>query len=324
MFKICNINLESPVFIWGTGRCGSYLLYDIMSLHPSLECLRTHQNREKKGLWGELHWDSKSGIFEPNSGKPIEGFNHFWGPYVTSMTNLDGCYQTTSSLMPEESYIHVKNKYRALASKWIWSWRNPPLRFLDKCPRYIMMIDCISKLFPDARHVFCVRDPRSVVNSILRLMRFTRANAVPPPYPDGFWANMYPAGFENVLGRPLVETVCWQINELINLGLGHKSLLENKLHIIRIEEFFSSPRERVTELIYALQLPVADEVFAQLPDCFPDFSPKWPSKHKDFERSFEISFNSSEFSNFQIFDSLVNQLGYDPKVPGKIVGPLRA
>ena len=72
------MTLEKPVFIWGAGKSGTHLLYDLLSLHPSLACFKV-SGRRNKGLWGDLHWGDSTP--EQLKGKPVpqEGGVHFWG-----------------------------------------------------------------------------------------------------------------------------------------------------------------------------------------------------------------------------------------------------
>ena len=74
--KIYNITFEKPVFIWGVGRSGTHLIYDILSLHPSMNCLKV-ESRWKKGLWGAMNWGDSTTEQLKGYRIPVEGIAHF-------------------------------------------------------------------------------------------------------------------------------------------------------------------------------------------------------------------------------------------------------
>src|SRR5688572_4829778 len=66
-------DLDRPIFLWGAGRTGSYLLYDLLSLHPDVVCTRG-KAREAKGLYGTAHHGpSDHGDMLRNPFPPLEG-----------------------------------------------------------------------------------------------------------------------------------------------------------------------------------------------------------------------------------------------------------
>jgi hypothetical protein len=61
----------------------------------------------------------------------------------------------------------VRKRYSRLFATWFWeSFRI--LRVLDKSPNYILMTEIIDQAFPDALHVFAMRDAEAILDSIVR------------------------------------------------------------------------------------------------------------------------------------------------------------
>jgi len=165
--KSC-ITFQKPTFIWGTGRSGTFLLYDILSLHPSLACFK-QEGRSKKGIWGSLNWgEDVPSTFDRPQRVPQEGLGPLW---KKAGFIFDGVGIRTRERLSEHVKKEVLRRYANLR-KEVFHRHSQPFRILDKAPPYLLLIDVIDSVFPDSFHIFCVRDPRSVLNSLLRIYRF--------------------------------------------------------------------------------------------------------------------------------------------------------
>ena len=69
--------------------------------------------------------------------------------------------------LPEKGlYIKSLNKaYRSLYESYLR--KHDKTHFLDKTPRYSLIIDELSQIFPDAKQIVLIRDPLSVLNSLI-------------------------------------------------------------------------------------------------------------------------------------------------------------
>lgn len=83
------------------------------------------------------------------------GFEGLFEPY--------GSWMKSRSL--ENLYIHEKKQLQML------NWRNPGQQWMLKAPSHMWGIDAIMKVFPDARFIWCHRDPQHVVPSINSMNR---------------------------------------------------------------------------------------------------------------------------------------------------------
>ena len=57
----------------------------------------------------------------------------------------------------EPMYAYQKKQMQML------NWRNPGTQWMLKAPAHMWGIDAILKVFPDARFIWCHRDPQKVV-----------------------------------------------------------------------------------------------------------------------------------------------------------------
>lgn len=293
-FKDSYVTIEKPIFIWGIGRSGTHLLYDIMSLHPDL-CFMKANHRWKKGLWGDMHYGDTTPEGLSGFPIPIEGMQSIWES-AGVIPKFYGILKKGDS-----RYINkrvVVSNYMKLATQWKWKKRGKKYRILDKTPTYIMMVEVIDEIFPDSYHIFCIRDPRAVVNSILRMMRFSAKETSGKEYADGFFAHIYPDGFERYIKKPLVETLCWQVEQMLKIGFRYRLLLGQRLIPFRYEELLTNVRNAISYLYNKVELASFEEIYELIPSSLPDYSPKWPKRGVEFVATWDVCFSSDELVYF--------------------------
>lgn len=94
------------------------------------------------------------------------------------------------------------------------------VRLLEKTPKNALRIPFLQALFPDARFLFLHRTPAENIASILdgwQSRRFIAYHAL-PGWPPGAWSFLLTPGWEQLVGRPLVEVAVqqWRVaNETI-------------------------------------------------------------------------------------------------------------
>lgn len=311
------VSLEKPVFIWGTGRSGTHLLLDILSLHPSLMCPLMAGNRWKKGLWGDMHWGDTTP--EPLKGHriPYEGFQRLW---LDAGLAFDAIGLLHRDCLSPDLAERVRDRFRDLHRVWLWK-PAPSYRALDKTPVYILMVDVIDALFPDAYHVFCIRDPRAVLNSLLRVGRYQERSDKGRGRIDeiGFWS-VVPPGYEKHRHEPLVKRLSWQVKALYELGFGHRDLLGDRLVPFHYERLLDDAHESVSELFDRLELPPWPAIREAIPARFPDYSPPWPRDGRPPEEPFgkRRCYKDDEIEQLSEIEDLAVRIGYEPQSPGRL------
>lgn len=308
------VSMYKPIFIWGIGRSGTHLLLDILSLHPALTYPKT-TSRWKKGLWGDMNWGDTTPEHLKDYPIPYEGLRHFW---LDAGIPYDSIGFLTRDDLTENQKKEVRRRYSDLHRVWFWE-RGCEYRVLDKTPAYILMADAIDSIFPDSLHIFCIRDPRSVLNSILRMYRFpdrsdkgrTRIAEI------GFWG-LVPVGYEEHLEEPLVKRLCWQLQTLQDIGFANGSFLGERLIPFHYECLLNDSHKVIRELFDCLELPQVPQIIKLIPPHFPDYSPPWPQHgHPPNEPYGKIrAYKDEEIDQLSEIEELAIRLGYKPSRPG--------
>lgn len=170
---------ETPAFLVGFPRSGTTLLDQILSSHSRLAVLE-----EKENLQDLLR------------------------DFVTSDAGLEQLATLDSAAL--EPY---RQKYWARVAQAMPE-RDPDKLFVDKLPLNTLFMPLIARLFPAARFLFAVRDPRDVVLSC-----FMRA----------FGLNEAMRNFLTLSGTAELYA------EVIQIGIRGQQRLDGRVHLIRYE-----------------------------------------------------------------------------------------
>lgn len=137
----------TPLFIFSLPRAGSTLLQRLLMSHPKIASVSEP--------WFLLPLVNML----PNEGEILAPYNH--GHAQTAMADL-------VELLP-----HKRRDYFEAAAglaRDLYGRLSPPgtVYFLDKTPRYYLIISQIAEMFPDARFIFLFRNPLAVAASIVK------------------------------------------------------------------------------------------------------------------------------------------------------------
>ena len=158
------VNIDKPIIIVGTGRCGSTLLHRIMAMHDHIGWLSPYNEVFPTQLWlstlsrmykMRAFEGVKSGRYFP---KPFEAYK-FWEHYLPGFSRRDKP-QTADDVPPEGV-----GPVRSAVSK-VLAYQGEE-RFLAKVTGW-SRIAYFDQIFPDARFIFLNREHRSVVSSWVR------------------------------------------------------------------------------------------------------------------------------------------------------------
>ncbi|HXW33872.1 MAG TPA: sulfotransferase [Acidimicrobiales bacterium] len=235
--------ISQPLIVLGAPRSGTTMVFQALSTHPTLFSLY----RESQGIINE-HFP-----IEMRSGQSVE---------VTA-EDLD---DETARTIAREFFDQVGNLEasmllgrsvpliaRARLGKYltrIGSFRKvPPIRIVEKTPDNCFRIQMLLKVFPDARFVYVVRDPRGSIASIhkgwteeSRFQRFALpADFAITGYTGKYWCFGLPPGWEELDGSTVME-ICahqWRLyNEFCRRDLPSD---DQRVHQVRYEEISANP-----------------------------------------------------------------------------------
>jgi hypothetical protein len=152
---------KAPIFIAGTGRCGSTLLHRILARHPELGWLSPYNEVLPSQTWMSAFSNLyrtplPDGIRHAKAfPKPFESYR-FWEQHLPGFSRRDR--PLTADDVPEAGIAPVR---RAVAQVLRAQRRE---RFLAKVTGWAR-IAYLNRIFPDARFIVLMREHRSVVSS---------------------------------------------------------------------------------------------------------------------------------------------------------------
>ncbi len=170
---------EAPVFLVGFPRSGTTLLDQVLSSHPRLAVL------EEKNAMAD-----------------------FLQEFATSEAGLQRLQALDAAAVARHRELYWRRAAEGLPQP-----RDGRL-LVDKLPLYTLFLPVIHRLFPDARYIFAVRDPRDVVLSCF----------------------MHPFGLNEAMRRFLtLEGSAGFYAEAMDMGLRSLAYLGPRAHLLRYE-----------------------------------------------------------------------------------------
>ena len=161
----------------------------------------------------------------------------------------------------EVLYAYQKRQMQML------DWRNPGQQWMLKAPAHMWGIDAILKIFPDARFIWCHRDPQAVVPSINSMNKVVM----------GMYAGDYSHLDAGQIGRAVMEWYALSLEK----GLADRAKLPAELFVdCSQREFVDDPMTVVAKVYEAFGLPLGDESRAAM-QSHVDANPK--GKHGKHE-----------------------------------------
>lgn len=155
------MEIAKPIFIVGTGRCGSTIFHDIFACHPDVSWLSPwcdkypHKPQVNRSIMqmADLSWLNQ---YVRKFAGPQECYP-FWEYHSPGFSEpfRDLCREDVSS--------KVKTKVRQVMNQMITPRRKRLLLKITGWPR----IGFLKEIFPDAKFIHVYRDGRAVINSLL-------------------------------------------------------------------------------------------------------------------------------------------------------------
>jgi hypothetical protein len=172
---ISDIRIDRPIFLLGLPRSGTSLLQDLCVAHPELGYITNGMNQFHSCFCAaelvrhKLKIDVRGERFvgdgiivsgdTPNEAPSFWGRWFRWDPY-----NLRYVPRSPDSFTAEE----VEGIHETLR-KVLWCFGKPWRRLFVKNPALFSDLGVLPRLFPDAKYIHIIRDPRYCANSMRKL-----------------------------------------------------------------------------------------------------------------------------------------------------------
>ncbi len=264
------VSIKNPIFIVGSGRSGTTILYNLLSIHPQVGWFSNYTNRfptfpelaiAHKLL--DLPWVGsklKQNIINNNKFRfgivPSEGENIYH----------DYCgFEKTRKSTEEDLSEKQVHKFKTVIKKHLKM--SDKKRFLTKQTANNQRIELINSIFPDALFIYLIRDGRAVTRSLLNVdwwddMEFWHREGTP----SGLTKNSKVTNLE-------LAALHWKIN--VEEILSHKNLLEGRYKEIKYKDLTNKPRSVIENLLRFCDLSSSEDFFDLIPTELPNMNYKW-------------------------------------------------
>lgn len=287
------MKINKPIFIIGSGRSGTTVFYNYLSLHPEVCWFSNYSDRFlnikliplthrlldlpfagtrlKKGIIS----NRKFFIKPTEAGRIYHDYCGF--KHTIKTTENDFNFDT------EKIFKEVIERHLSLTGK---------KRFLTKQTANTQRIRLIDKMFDDAYYVHIIRDGRAVANSILNVSWGKETEI--------WWAGdkTYELGEKS---REAIELCGLQWKNNVNEILNNKYLFKNRYIEIKYEDFVLDVKGIMEKVIDFCELSELEIFFKQLPKTLPNMNNKWKMNLTEVQKNILN----------EIMKSLLNQLGYN-------------
>lgn len=233
--------VERPIFLIGCGRSGTTLLYDILCGHPSLSWFSNYTDRwpglPQLAALSRSYAPMKRGrVSLRRAPLPSEGYRIF--DYYSARSTADNNKPLIESDVNPVEGLALR---RVIATHIHFGGG---CRFINKNTRNTRRVRFLRELFPDARFVHLVRDPRATAASLLRAAFWPQLR---------FWWRDNRSAEELPSIRP--ETLAGEM-WVREVGAGLRDgLLDPSAYMeVRYEDLVTEPRAEVNRVLEFVEL----------------------------------------------------------------------
>jgi hypothetical protein len=176
---LTGIRVDRPVFILSLPRSGSSMLQDILCSHPEAAFITNMMYHfptcmcaaERFRRSAALHVRGERYLGDSvmvECGTPADPVGTWSAWLRLNPYDLDYRELRLADVAPADA-----ERIRTDIRRVLWCFGPPPRRFVCKTPALLPHALLLAELFPDARFLHLVRDPRPNANSMLKLHRLT-------------------------------------------------------------------------------------------------------------------------------------------------------
>jgi len=263
------MNINKPIFIIGSGRSGTTILYKLLSTHPNVCWFSNYINifpkcsyinifnrtldvpflgpRFKKSIMGRKTW-----AIIP---RPVEA-DYLYHKYCR--------FEELKKTTEENFSLELENKFKNIIKNLLVYTKKS--RFLSKQTANTQRIRLINKMFPDAYYIHIIRDGRAVANSLINVSWWEDMNI--------WWLGYSPRKWEEMGKDPI--KLCglhWKHN--LEEILKNKYLFEDRYIELRYEELIQNTRNTLYRITDFCKLSWPDNYKKIIPKKLFNMNYKW-------------------------------------------------
>jgi sulfotransferase family protein len=247
------MDITKPIFIVGTGRCGSTLFHRLFAAHPQLMWLSGFTHRYPyKPKWNR--W-AVTAMGNPllrrlfgGQIRPGEYYN-FWD------THAYGFSEPCRDLLRSDVTPLVKKQVRGAIEPMLTPSRNRLLVKITGWPR----IGFLNEIFEDAKFIHIVRDGRAVASSLLHV-HFWRGWYGPQGWRAGLLSPEDQAAWESYdRSFAALAAIEWRI-QMRAIDAARESLDPKQFLEVKYEDFCEQPVEHFRRVLEFSELPPSKEL----------------------------------------------------------------
>lgn len=244
---------ERPVFIVGSPRSGSTLLFETLSQAPGVYTIGDESHEVIEGIAA--------------LGAEAHGYE-------------------SNRLLPADATPEVAQQLR---DRFVAALRDragqpPPagarLRLLEKTPKNSLRVPFLASVFPEARFIYLHRDPRQVLSSMMEAWSSGRFRTYPrlPGWTGLPWSLLLVPGWRDLIGHSLHTIVAHQWSTMTRLLLDDlEQLPADRWTVARYDALVAQPQAEIRRLCDAVGYEW-DRTLAELPLSKYTVSPPDPAK----------------------------------------------
>ena len=262
-----SMDINRPIFLLGSGRSGTTILYRLMAVHPELCWFSNLTDRYPS--------HPKLAVFHRALDVPIVGG---WmrqrlierkrpslRPSEAGTIYHSYCgFDSSRRMIADELTAEAEAKFKRLVKGHLSATGKP--RFMSKQTANAQRIGVIDKMFPEACYVHIIRDGRAVANSLLRVDWWSGT--------DIWWLGGKPEKWVE-MGREPIELCALQWQRDVQEIMDHRHLFDDRYIEIRYEDLVKDTRGIVRDVVQFVGLGQSERLMDSLPESLPNMNRKW-------------------------------------------------
>ncbi len=260
------MEIEKPIFIVGSGRSGTTVLYNILSLHKEVCWFSNFTDRNPEKSW-----------------LPVLNRAVQW-PIIGNQVKHRITHKITPSIRPSEGEVVYRNcgfvddrkmEANELTSEMASCFKTHVAdhvrltgksRFISKRTANNQRIQLIAKMFPDAYFVHIIRDGRAVANSLFRVPWWREI--------DIWWLEGKADKWDE-MGREPIELCAQQWKRDVEEILNNRHLFGDRYLELNYEQLVTDAPATLKRIMQFCELSVYPDFFDYLPNNLKNMNYKW-------------------------------------------------